>query len=155
MARKVPSRVVQPHKLRISDARSSLAGVCDILDIEDPFTTDLLGQPVGWSEWTSQATSRSYYANHGGDKNSPTSSVMTNALVNNNWTSPSLVFDGGYSCSQNGGASGKPVVTVSNQGTWDSSCLGQIPMNQGCKNGATWQNMGTKSGCCDFFNTCG
>ena len=131
------------------------SGVCDIAQPQDPFTQDLLAQPVGWSEWTSQATSRSYYANQAGHKNKPTSAVLTNALATNGWTTPALVFDGGYNCSQNGGAGGgKALVTVSDGGTLDFSCLSQLSVKSGCKNAATWQTEGKKSGCCDFFNTC-
>lgn len=80
---------------------------------------------------------------------------MTNAIVNNKWTMPSLVFDGGYNCSQNGGANGKPIVSVSNQGTLGFSCLSKIAVIQGCKSVATCQTAGKGSGCGDFFDTCG
>ncbi|KAL8807585.1 MAG: hypothetical protein Q9182_000569 [Xanthomendoza sp. 2 TL-2023] len=121
-------------------------GVCDTIDSRGVAP---LCQPEDWSEYTSRTSHRAYYPTHAA--NQPTSAALANAIADKGWGSLEMVFDGGYNCSSVQHHDGAAVVTVSEQGRLDFSCLSQLRVQDGCEE---QQQLGRRKGWqygCDAF----
>lgn len=126
-------------------------GVCDV-----PKGKGKNGQPQGWAEWTSTVTNRSfspqkYFAK--GSSSGPSSSAVMSAITSNTWGTLPLVFDASYNCSQmHAPAARSPAISMTNDGTLDYSCLGQLQTNSGCGDANTpWGTAEKTKSCTPFF----
>ena len=94
------------------------------------------GQPAKWAMYTSKSTHRPYHPQSQKDIDagpSASSNDVANWLADNRWgTTPEAVFDGGYECTNGGGAKDKPLLQIGNEGKINFNCLSQLEVKSGC-----------------------
>ncbi len=90
--------------------------------------------PKSWAEWPSSQTNRAWVMDQCCYKNKPTSADLTQTILKNGWADLGTIFDGGYNCTAAAGSRGgdKPVVSISDNGLLDMSCVSQLPIMIGC-----------------------
>ena len=91
--------------------------------------------PKSWAEWPSPQTNRAWVMDQCCHKNTPTSADLTQMILKNGWGNLGTIFDGGYNCTAAAGSrsnGGKPVVSISDKGVLDMSCVSQLPIIYGC-----------------------